>query len=306
MKTLSASSMSVLIAFVCAISTGESLAQNSRIDWSAISSGFGVPGSSASVLKSSAGQVVGSSQLTNSRIGSGFLAFDASNWLSCNVSVRIFLEGAYNTGTQQMNKTLWTGGFLASHFGSTPIPVEAVDSISIELRNAASASASTIRKFRPAWLLTDGSIRDFFDTTANYVTFDTLAGNYYLVISHRNHIAVMTAASQALNGAISSSSYNFTTAQSQAFGSNPMKAVAGGKFAMIAGDANTNGQVATSDINSIIRPRLGQSGYHNADINLNGQIQTSDINTYARPNLGKGTQVPASPTQGGIAKEEAR
>ena len=75
---------------------------------------------------------------------------------------------------------------------------------------------------------------------------------------------------------------------------------------MIAGDGNGNGQVATSDINTIIRPRLGQSGYQSADINLNGQIQTSDINTYARPNLGKGTQVPTSPVQGGTNTEETR
>ena len=225
------------------------------------------------------------------------------NALSSKASVRVLLEGAYNTGTQVMNKTLRTSGFLATHFGSIPIPTDAVDSINIELRNSASASGSTTRKFRPAWLLTDGTIRDFADTTASYVTFDTLAGNYYLVISHRNHIAVMTAASQALNGVVPSAPYDFTTSQSQAFGSNPMKAVTGGRFAMIAGDASGNGQVATSDINTFIRPRLGQSGYQNADINLNGQIQTSDINTYARPNLGKGTQVPASPVQNGKKKE---
>ena len=225
------------------------------------------------------------------------------NALSSKASIKVMLEGPYNSGTLLMNKTLRTGGFLAAHFGSIPIPTDAVDSINIELRNASSASASTTRKFRPAWLLTDGSIRDFFDTTANCVTFDTLAGNYYLVITHRNHIAIMTAATPALNGAVPSSPYDFTTAQSQAYGSNPMKAVTGGRFAMIAGDASGNGQVATSDVNTFIRPRLGQSGYQNADINLNGQIQTSDINTYARPNLGKGTQVPASPAENGKRKE---
>ena len=225
------------------------------------------------------------------------------NALSSKASVKVLLEGPYNIGTQLMNKTLRTDGFLAAHFGSIPIPTDAVDSINIELRNASSVSASTTRKFRPAWLLTDGSIRDFFDTTANCVTFDTLAGNYYLVITHRNHIAIMTSTTQALNGAVPALAYDFTIAQSQAYGSNPMKAVAGGRFAMIAGDASGNGQVATSDINTFIRPRLGQSGYQSADINLNGQIQTSDINTYARPNLGKGTQVPASPAENGKRKE---
>ena len=232
--------------------------------------------------------------------GVGFNAFSefaVADELTCKASVKVLLEGPYNSTSLSMNTSLRAGGYLASHFGSVPIPGTAVDSITVELRNAASASAASTRKFRGAWLLSDGTIRDFADTTASFVTFDTLAGNYYLVISHRNHIPIMTASAQALSSLVLGAPYDFTTAQAQAFGSNPMKAVAGGRFAMIAGDASGNGQVATSDINAIIRPRLGQSGYQNADINLNGQIQTSDINTYVRPNLGKGSQVPAKPVQ---------
>jgi hypothetical protein len=193
-----------------------------------------------------------------------------------------------------MNKTLRSGGSLAAHFGAIPIPSEAVDSITIELRNAASASGAATRKYLPAWLLTDGTIRSFADTSKSYVEFDTLAGSYYLVVSHRNHIPIMTGAAQLLNGA-TPTAYDFTTAQSQAYGSSSMKALAGGQFGMIAGDANGNGQVATTDVNTI-RPRIGQSGYNNADMNLNGQVQNSDMNTYTRPNLGRGSQVPTTPT----------
>ena len=302
--------ISIMQAIMIAlIASAPAHGQGYSVGWSSFPDGYALSTSGNRVAHSSAGEpFVERTESPPVVLQSGFLAYPGS-WstsLLVKASVRFFLEGPYNSGTLLMNKALRTGGFLATHFGSIPVPTEAVDSINIELRNATSASASTIRKFRPAWLLTDGSIRDFFDTTANYVTFDTLAGNYYLVISHRNHIAIMTSASQALNGAEPALPYDFTTAQSQAYGSNPMKAVAGGRFAMTAGDANTNGQVATSDINTIIRPRLGQSGYQNADINLNGQIQTSDINTYARPNLGKGTQVPTSPVQGGTTKEETR
>jgi hypothetical protein len=207
--------------------------------------------------------------------------------------MKILLEGPYNTGTLQMNKTLRTGGYLTAHFGAIPIPTEAVDSITVELRNAASAASATTRKYHPAWLLTDGTIRDFIDTTKNYVEYDTLAGNYFIVVYHRNHIPIMTAATQALNGS-TSSAYDFTTAQTQAYGSNAMKQI-GSVYAMIAGDANGNGQVASTDVNTI-RPRIGQSGYNIADMNLNGQVQNSDMNTYTRPNLGRGTQVPARPT----------
>jgi hypothetical protein len=216
------------------------------------------------------------------------------NALTSRAAFKLLLEGPYNTGTLLMNKTLRTGGHLAAHFGSIPVPSEAVDSIGIELRNAASAVSATTRKYRPAWLLTDGTIRDFVDTTKNYVEYDTLAGNYFIVVYHRNHIPIMTAVTQSLNGS-TPSAYDFTTAQAQAYGSNSMKQI-GSVYAMIAGDASGNGQVANSDINNVIRPTLGQSGYKNGDANLNGQVQNSDMNTYTRPNLGRGTQVPARPT----------
>ena len=64
---------------------------------------------------------------------------------------------------------------------------------------------------------------------------------------------------------------------------------------MIAGDASGNGQVANSDINALIRPAIGQSGYRNADTSLNGQVQNSDINSFTRPNIGRGSQLPARP-----------
>ena len=176
--------------------------------------------------------------------GGGFSAFSefaVADELTCKASVKVLLEGPYNSTSLSMNTGLRSGGYLASHFGSVPIPGAAVDSITIELRNAASASAASTRKFRPAWLLSDGTIRDFADSTSNYVTFDTLAGSYYLVISHRNHISIMTASALALGSLVPAAPYDFTTAQAQAFGSNPMKGVAGGNFAMIAGDASGNG-----------------------------------------------------------------
>jgi hypothetical protein len=169
---------------------------------------------------------------------SGFSEFGIGG-SSILASLKVLLQGPYNTGTLQMNKTLNTGGYLAGHFGAIPIPVEAVDSITVELRNA--ATSPTTRKFRPAWLLTDGTIRAFNDTTKNYVEFDTLAGNYYLVLYHRNHLAVMTSGSQVLNGA-APAIYDFTTAQTQAYGVNPM-VVVGSRFAMYCGDVTGNGQL---------------------------------------------------------------
>jgi hypothetical protein len=206
--------------------------------------------------------------------------------LSSRANIRVLLEGPYNSGTGQMNTTLKTTGCLAAHFGSIPIPAEAVDSISIELRNT--ASSPTTRKFRPAWLLTDGTIRDFSDTTKNYVQFDTLAGNYYLVIRHRTHIPIMTAVSQALNGA-TPQAYNFTAGMTQAYGTNPMKLV-GASYVMYAGDGNQTGVVTASDANGVFG-LINTTGYNANDINLTGIVTAADANIVFG-NLNAATQVP--------------
>lgn len=187
-------------------------------------------------------------------------------------SVKVFLEGPYNSGTLLMNKMLKTSGYLAAHFGSVPIPSEAVDSISIEVRDSLSGVASLVRKYSPAWLLTNGTIRQFADTTKSYMEIPTTAGDYYIVVHHRNHLAVMTVTAQTLSSS-SAVVYDFTT--SQAYGTDPMKVLAGGKFGMIAGDADGSGVVDASDRSASWNLR-NQSGYRTEDVDLSGVVDASD------------------------------
>ncbi len=199
-------------------------------------------------------------------------------------SVKVFLQGPYVAAGDSMSKALNTGGQLASHFGATP-PTLAVDSINIELRNATSAAASTTRKFSPAWLMTDGTIRSFSDPSKSYVEFDTtLNGQYYLVIRHRNHLGIMCASSQALDGSTSPTICDFSTAQAKAFGTNPM-AQTGSRFSLFAGDANTDGQVTSTDFN-VFNPQFtsAATGYRVPDWNLDGQVTSTDFNLF-NPNF---------------------
>jgi hypothetical protein len=205
-------------------------------------------------------------------------------------SIKVFLEGPFSGTT--MSKTLNTGGFLASEFPGTPIPSQAVDVINIEIRDAASAASSTIREFAAAWLLGDGSIRNFSDTTMSYVEFNPApAGLYYIVVVHRNHLAVMSSSSQFLDASTSPAVYNFTTSLSQAFGADPMKAV-GSFFAMFGGDGNGDGGVDAIDKNTVWRPANGTSGYLGGDFNLDGGVDATDKNSIWRLKNGTGTQVP--------------
>jgi hypothetical protein len=188
-----------------------------------------------------------------------------------------------------MKKSLNSGGQLADHFlPAHPIPANAVDSINIELRNDPSAGASGTRKYRPAWLLTDGTIRDFSDTTKTYLEFDTTAGKYYLVVRHRNHLGVMTSFPQALT-ASTTLAYDFTTSQAGAWGANPMKQV-GSFFAMFGGDADGNTGGGASDLVTV-RSAVGSATYNSSDVDMNGGVGASDL-ILARANVGQASQVP--------------
>jgi hypothetical protein len=211
---------------------------------------------------------------------------------SLTASVKLFLKGPFNTSTNLMNKTLGTAGYLASRFPDVAIPSEAVDSINIEIRDSVSAAGSTIREFTSAWLLTNGSICSFSDTTKTYAQFvSTAAGQYYIVVRHRNHLAIMSSSSQSLDASTSPGVYDFTTSMSQAFGTDPMEAV-GSFFALLGGDGNGDGGVDAIDKNTVWRPTNGTSGYLEADFNLDGGVDAIDVNTVWRPNNGTGTQVP--------------
>ncbi len=203
-------------------------------------------------------------------------------------SVKLFLGGAYNAATNLMLNKFKTGGSLATHFSLAAIPANAVDSINIEIRNAANAAAAGIRMYLPAWLLTDGTIRDFTDTTKSYVEFPTPAGDYYLVVRHRNHLAVMSAQTQPLSSA-TPAAYDFTNSQSSAFGVSPLQQV-GSKFVLYPGDANGSGNISSADAIAILG-MLNTSGYTINDINLSGIVSTADANIVFG-NVNKLSQVP--------------
>jgi hypothetical protein len=143
---------------------------------------------------------------------------------------------------------------------------------------------------QPAWLLTDGTISNFTDITKNYVEFDTTAGNWYIVIRHRNHLAIMSAAARPLSST-TPTIYDFTTAQSQAFGTNPMKQ-RGSQYCMYAGDGDGGGGVGAADKNLVWRPQNGLLGYFGGDFDLGGGVGAADVNLYWRPNNGVVSQVP--------------
>jgi hypothetical protein len=213
----------------------------------------------------------------------------------CAASVTALLQGPASGATGAMSTALNTAGLLplAQPYNTAPwnypgtesvtaIPsATVVDWVLLEVR--ATAAGSPVAR-RAAFLLSDGSIVDLAGSGA--VAFPTLMpGNYFLVVRHRNHLAIMTAAAIALSA--TSAPYDFTTAQAKAYGTDPMVGLAAGQapFALWAGDATANGQLrysGTGNDPAAILARIGSSditavvtGYFGEDTGMNGVVQYS-------------------------------
>jgi hypothetical protein len=198
--------------------------------------------------------------------------------LDCNV----FLQGPFNSGV--MTTTLNSQGLIPTiqPFNSTPwnytgtesvdpIPSDIVDWVLLELRSG--TAASTVIGRRAAFLKNDGTVVDLDGSSP--VKFDLLAnGNYYIVITHRNHLSIMSSTQQSFSSS-SVTNYNFTTLQTQAYGTNAMVEFGIGAFGMFSGDPSKDGQVDADDRAATWNER-NLVGYKDEDVTMDGQVDADD------------------------------
>jgi hypothetical protein len=217
---------------------------------------------------------------TNGVIGHAFTI----NCPSITVNAKVFLQSSYSGSSMStaLNSILPTSqpyyGLPWSYSGLESVTddffsthTDITDWILIELRKT--YNGARVGR-RAAFLKNDGIIVDI-DGSSPVVFHGKTAGNYYIVIRHRNHLAVMSADSVLLSS--SSTLYDFTLSQNQAYGTSSMAELVSGVFGMISGDANGDGIVDVSDRNDTWNDRL-QSGYKNSDVTLDGIVDVSDRN----------------------------
>ena len=160
---------------------------------------------------------------------------------SITANLKVLLEGPYNgsgTMTTMLNTNhlipltsdsaypTATYSYNASVVGSIP-DTSIVDWVFVELRTGTGSETKVAS--RAAFLKKDGTIVGTDGSSP--VSFTGVSpGNYYVVVRHRNHLAIMTASAISLSS--SSALYDFTTSQSQAYtsGADPMVALSGGGF----------------------------------------------------------------------------
>ncbi|MFZ4706964.1 MAG: beta strand repeat-containing protein [Bacteroidales bacterium] len=212
-----------------------------------------------------------------------------------SINVTVFLEGAYDAGGAMLT-TLSDNSLVPvdQPYNAAPwnytgtesvvaVPAGVVDWVLVDLRDAATPETATtsLDGWPKAYFLkSDGSIMGLDGTTLPDIGNPTITGNLYVVVRHRNHIAVMSSTGMLLDG--SSYSFNFSTAIDKAFGAGAgYKEIEAGVFGMVAGDSDANGDIALNDY-TIWAVDFGNNPvYFSSDNDLNGDIALNDYTKWA-------------------------
>lgn len=214
---------------------------------------------------------------------------DGSVGQPITVSTKVFLQGPY-VGSGLMNTVLATKAYFPKVQPYKPwgydgiesvasIPADVVDWILVELRS----DETTMVAQRAGFLLSDGSVVDLDGVSPLAFGDGLVAGDYYIVIKHRNHLAIMSAVAQPLSGA--SVLYDFTTGIGQAFvnGGTAMLLTSDNRPAMILGDVNGDkvsraGGPPNLNDKTLLTSHTGigiLSEYSGYDVNMDGFARSS-------------------------------
>jgi hypothetical protein len=211
------------------------------------------------------------------------------------VRAKLFLDGAYNSVSGSMEPSLHSLLPTVSPYSDAPatvsgsIPANAVDWVKVELRSTAAGSGVKASCF----VNTSGNLMDL--TGVEGITMSAMPGDYYIVISHRNHAAVMSAIKHTLLAG-SSTVYDFTTGTNKYYGTGGCKLVdaAPTAYGLWAGDANQDKLIDAADF-SVWQTfaRLGSVGYLDQDMDMDGFVTSRDYVLWFNNNSNGGnSQVP--------------
>ena len=197
--------------------------------------------------------------------------------------VKVFLQGPYNTGSHNMNanlrnlssfpKTQPYNASLWNYYGLESVlsvPNNVVDWVLVQLRTGLTANTTFAQ--RTGFLLQDGTVVDLDGTTPINFNVDPSV-SFYIVVKHRNHLAVMSNSAVTLSSLSSSSPFTFNN--SNTYGTNAMVSLETNVYGMWAGDVNGDTQVDADD-RGITWNYRNQTGYLIQDVNLDITVDADD------------------------------
>ena len=119
-------------------------------------------------------------------------------------------------------------------------------------------------------------VLDSLTHTGSFLFAFAPTGTYYLQAKHRNSIETWSKSGGESYVQGSAFSYDFTTANSQSYGSNQI--LRGSEYCFFGGDVNQDGTVDATDVSSIDNDAYNfASGYLATDVNGDGSIDATDV-----------------------------
>ncbi len=222
--------------------------------------------------------------------------------------VNVFLEGAFNTQSGLMNTTLNDYSLvpLSQPYNVAPwnyagkesvvsIPAGVIDWVIVELRDAATPAQALPATVLPGWprayfLKSDGTVVDMDGTSYPTIGNPVVTGNLYVVIRHRNHVSVMSAAGMTSN--CDNYTYNFSDLITKAYGgSSGFKQIGNNVCGMVSGDADSDGNISVLDFSQWATDFGLNHIYLPSDIDEDGGVTVLDFSKWAT-NFGVGNIVP--------------
>jgi len=217
-------------------------------------------------------------------------------WLGKKIKtdIKLYLEGAYaNSGSMNTNLISLQDFPLTQPYNTSPwnydgtesissVPQNLVDWVLVELRDK--NNPDSVLATRAALLLNSGKITDLDGSSS--LRFTLPEDDYFIAVKHRNHLGIRSIQTVHLTESVTS--YDFTV-NGSAFGTDPLKDLGDGNFAMYSGDADANGVIDAADRN-ITWNKRNDTGYLPEDILMNGVIDAGDRNN-AWNNRNKSTEL---------------
>lgn len=220
------------------------------------------------------------------------------------INLKAFLEGPFNSSS--MNTVLNNQNLisLSQPYNDSPwnypgieqvssIPnADIVDWVLVELRetsgDASTATPDKMINRQAAFIKSDGSTVGT-DGSSLIIYSGTITLNLYVIIWHRNHLAIMSSGPLNESGGIFS--WDFTDQLSKVY-LDGQKQIGAGVFGMIAGDCDGNGRIYTRDKRLEWYSEGGYNGYYQSDLNLDSQVDNKDKDDCWEPNFGLTTKIP--------------
>jgi hypothetical protein len=221
------------------------------------------------------------------------------------LAAKVFLQGPYRGG---LTMTPGLHQYLQAYTASSPaspdsligrmsasfnVPSDAIDVLKIELRHFNDKAITAASRY--AWLMADGSLRDFETGQLPYLTFSSgvnSSDSYHVVVKHRNHLTIMSSVNEPVKlvndtpGSNPSEGFIDFTDIRNIYGAGAIFIGEPG-YAMVAGNARNNDQeINANDFYDVSEDSDSpvDTGYKPTDYTLDGKCNATDFQLSSEAN----------------------